>query len=113
MKFDPAKPHAVIYGSADMRYLQDDVYYAANGDPVKVVVSRDGLDETDESLSDLVSSAAMFLRSILSEPRSKSVIYAEAERNNQVWEDVTQAAKDLKIQKFKAKNTEMWRLPQE
>jgi len=113
MKFDPNKPHAVIYGSEHYRYLQDDVYYAASGDPVKAIVSREGLDESDESLNDLVSSAAIFLKTILAEPRSKSVVYAEAERNNQVWEDVTQAAKDLKVQKFKAKNTEMWRLPQE
>lgn len=107
------QPYGVIYGHEVARYEQDgkqfDALYKLIVPPKAKEVSIAGL--TGEV--DPLGNAKTFLLNILSQnPLSKSVIYKEVENNNQVWNDVRDAALAMGIIKFTQKNLEMWKLPE-
>ena len=107
------QPYGVIYGHDRAKYDQDgkmfDAQYRLIAPPKEKEVSLAGL--TGEL--DALDSAKTFLVNILSQnPLSKSVIYKEVENNNQVWNNVRDAALILGIVKFTQKNLEMWKLPE-
>lgn len=107
------QPYGVIYGHDRAKYDQGgkmfDAQYRLIAPPKEKEVSLVGL--TGEL--DALDSAKTFLVNILSQnPLSKSVIYKEVENNNQVWNNVRDAALILGIVKFTQKNLEMWKLPE-
>ena len=107
------QPYGVIYGHATAQYDQGgklfDAQYRLVSPPKEKEVSLVGL--TGEI--DPLGSAKAFLLNVLNQnPLSKSVIYKEVESNNQVWNDVRDAALALGIVKFTQKNLEMWKLPE-
>jgi hypothetical protein len=104
MKLDPKQSYAVIYGHDKYAFQQGGQFFDAKHDlvekpdlklkPVANQFTADELIETDQ-----VASAKEFLTNLLSGgPMAKTVVYNEAEKNNQLWEDVQKAAVLMNIQ---------------
>ena len=108
------QPYGVVYGHDSARYSQDGHLYDGQYrrmTPPKVEVSMAGL--TGDTDLDPLDSAKTFLKNLLAQnPLSKSVVYKEVESNNQVWDDVRNAAIAIGIIKYSQKNLEMWKLPE-
>lgn len=110
------KSHGIIYGSDTARYQQDGKLYDGLGN---LVSKPDKLpdDDVKDSLviaTDEVESAKRFLIAVLKGgPLAKSVVYKAAEDNNQPWLNVTSAFNVMNVSKFKYKNQETWKLPEE
>lgn len=65
-------------------------------------------------VTDKVESAMTFLKTILAGgPITKTVIFGEAEKNNQLWEDVKNASLKLEVKRTMVKGKpEIWSLPE-
>jgi len=116
-KLDLKKPYGTIFGHPIAAYEQNGVLFDGAGKPVnmgpKPVFSKNTT--FAPGLDDPLAGAKAFLLQILKEnPLSKSIVYREAENNNQVWDHVRDAAIALGIVKFTDGPTklEMWRLPE-
>jgi hypothetical protein len=110
LEIDFDRPYGVVHGSDKYRYVQEGKYFDGLGQLVSPEAPK-----REEILihTDNVDSAAEFLKNILREnPLPKSVVYAEADKNNQPWEHVTTAFKLLGVKKFVAKGVELWKLEQ-
>lgn len=113
-KLDRSRLYGIVYGSDEYKYAQDGVLYDAAGAPVRLetkVVHPKKKVENPKMVSDGVASASAFLKTLLKGGAAlpKSVVYAEADNNNQKWEDVTEAAVDT-VKRFSVKNVELWKL---
>lgn len=114
-KMNLKQPYGVVYGHAEIRYTQGgknyDSQYNEIGAPKEQPAPKKV--EVPAAGNPMLANARAFLLQILKEnPLSKSAVYKEAENNNQVWNDVRDAAIELGVQKFTKKNLEMWELPE-
>jgi hypothetical protein len=105
--FDPALPHATVFGDLRARYEQDGTLFDSLGEPVFEERPRtEYLIETSE-----LDSAKTFLENILKNGAlSKAQVYKTAESNNQPWELVKRAADAMELVKFTYAKTETWKL---
>jgi len=126
MKFDPSKPHGLVYGDLKVRYVQDGHHFDAAGrclDPAteapKVPSKKTPApapapeavapEPTPAAVDD---AAVAFLKNILKDgPLTKATIYKVCSDENQVWDDVKNAAALLGVQKTPQKGQEVWKLP--
>lgn len=116
MKLDKSKSYGTITGHPFACYEQDGVLFDGAGDALTPVPAVEELvasvDDSSIIETDGVESAKQFLLTILAQnPLSKSVIYKEAEHNNQSWEDVKSAFSLLGGVTFTYNRATMWKLP--
>jgi hypothetical protein len=128
-KFDPKKPHGLIYGSADAQYEQDGVLYAGDGQVVsepgqeikpkqapkatKVADTKPEAPKSLEQASKSAGSVAEFLTNLLlGGPVLQVNIKREAESANQPWADVQSMCAEMNIEKIKKGTLVMWKLPE-
>jgi hypothetical protein len=111
MKLDRSRPYGTITGHPVACYEQDGALFDGAGAPLATPEPQ--TDPTDRIIeTDGVESAKQFLTTILAQnPLSKSVIYKEAEHNNQSWEDVKSAFTLLGGVTFTYNRATMWKLP--
>lgn len=138
MKLDITKSYAIVAGHASAKFEQDgrlfgpdlmaldvpttpaevkeekkktqDAALTAAAEPA----GKTGEDLNGSLVTDKVESAMTFLRTILAEnPVDKKVIFSEAEKNNQNWDDVKNASLKLEVKRTMTKGKpEMWSLPE-
>lgn len=127
MEFNRNKPFGEVFGDPRVRYVQNGIEYNAQGKPVDLrPVSITGLGSVDTKVDkppqevpvavNDVESAKAFLSNVLSNgPIAKSVIFAEAERNNQNWSVVKDAmtAMGVKVVSIGPKKQEYWQFNKE
>ena len=118
MKLDKNKPFGTVHGHNRASFVQNGVYFDGQGNeldpepPKEEVGEKINLDTIIPTAE--VSNAGTFICTVLKGgPVSKSVVYKAADQSNQQWEDVQKAAVTLNIIKYKYKDTEMWKLPEE
>lgn len=118
-KLDFKAPHGIVYGHDTIRYSQNGKHYDGAGTLIPEPSSTEQQAEKPKlkdtkPQDDRLAGAKAFLKHILKEnPLSKSVIYKTVESENQVWNDVRDAAVELGIVKSVKSSLEMWELPEE
>ncbi len=121
VKLDLNKPYGTVVGHPIARYEQDGHLYDPRGDIIGYKADGDpfslpAMIASGERAPDSLENAKAFLTRILEGgPVPKSIVYREAEQNNQSWAEVTQAFGVMGIQVLKgpAKGSpSMWKLPE-
>lgn len=118
LTLDKTRSFATIYGHSIAHYEQDGHMYDAVGDIIghKPEYSLDAMVKRGERVPDELENAKAFLTRVLEGgPVMKSVVYKEAEANNQSWAEITKAVEAMGIVKLvgpgKGSPT-MWKLPE-
>jgi hypothetical protein len=114
MKLDKTKSYGTISGGHPASFTQNGMFFDSNED----LMNDDDIEEEKEEDMVIdtpeVSSARTFLIAVLkSGPKMKSVVFKAAEDTNIKWEDVKNAAALMNLVKFKFKNQETWKLPED
>jgi hypothetical protein len=128
-KLDESKPYGTIWGHATAGYEQDGKLFGFDKvclEPEKKAETKtkaksdnmappDGTPDPDKVIeTDEVDSAKRFLETILANgPLAKATVFGEAQKNNQEWDRVKEAAAilDIRAEKAKGGKPEMWSLP--
>ena len=124
MKIDPKKPYGTITGHPQARYIQDGQLFDTSGNSLDQRSDWQGHEEITENViaeiekiseggSSRTQNARVFLQNLLAQgPVGKSSIYREAEANNQEWEVVKDAAREMGVKIFSQKSIQYWKLPE-
>ena len=118
IKLDRTQPYGTIVGHSLAQYEQDGHLYDAVGDIIghRPEYTLDAMISRGERAPDSVENAKAFLLQILgSGPVPKSIVYKEAEQNNQPWAEVTKAFEVLGAQAIKGAgkgSPTVWKLPE-
>jgi len=111
VKFDKTRSFATIYGHDEAKYEQDGIQYDASYRPlnekevkeaekIKATIkpAAPGIDPDGVIIDPKIEQAGAFLENLLKQgPMAKTVIYAEANSNNQAWDAVQKAAAVLGV----------------
>lgn len=113
---DKAKPFATITGHSLARFEQNGLLFGPTGEligtPKTAATTQRALQEESIQTDQLVNAKAFLMNILNGRSLPKSVVYVEAENNNQPWDAVRNAAIDLGIVKLTIKKAETWRLPE-
>ena len=118
-KFDPSKPHAMVYGHPEALYEQNGVLYGGDNNPVEDNEGR--LDSAPKASKKAAAPATkdkqgddpieVFLSDLLEGgPILQMNVKKESEKKDFVWSDVLSAAAKMGIHKYKSGIANMWRL---
>lgn len=118
-KFDPSKPHAMVYGHPDALYEQDGILYGGDNNPVEDNEGRRGdapkaskkASAPKVKADEEKSPVALFLSELLEGgPLLQNNVKKEAEKAGLEWSDVLSTAAEMSIQKYKSGIANMWKL---
>jgi hypothetical protein len=111
MKLDESKPYGTVTGHATASFEQNGKLFG--GDKMSLT-DEEASRSTDEVIqTPELTSAQAFLKHILKEqPLQKNIVYKTSQENNQLWQNIVQAAQEMEIIKFSFKGTETWKLPE-
>lgn len=117
MKLNKSRPYGTIAGHAMASYEQDGVLFDASGEQLAEYTppKKTGPKPKEPVFATLneraVANAGEFLKNILREgPMDKSIVFKEAENNNQHWDTVKLAFAELKGKTSKLGNATLWAL---
>ena len=117
LKLDRTKSFGIVSGHPVAMYQQDDLLFNASeeliGTPKTTAEAPPAKKEEQIQTDQLVSAKAFLAQILAGNALSKAVVYTEAEKNNQDWETVKNAAVDMGIVKFSFQKAETWRLPEQ
>jgi hypothetical protein len=111
--FDFTKSYGVIFGHPWARYEQGGTLYDGAGK--SYAEQGDRAELAEESYSDpvaAVENAREFLQRMLTEgPMNRNELFKEAENLGLPWDNVKNAAAEMKLNCYKIRENTFWRLP--
>ena len=123
-KFDPTKPHGMVYGHPEALYMQTNQLYGGDGLPLddsgqetkpkqalKTVKAAKAISDEPEA-SKQASNAVEFLANLLEGgPVLQVNVKREAEGADIPWADMLSASAEMSIEKIRKGPLVQWKLP--
>lgn len=116
MKLNKQRPYGTVFGHDTAVFEQDGLLFDGAGEPLGGEQSRVPVKESAvaSKTQAKIASARAFLENILSGGAlDKSVIFKEAENNNQHWGDVKTAFAQMEGKTFKRGAVTLWHISTE
>ena len=122
MKLNTTRPYGTITGHETAKFEQDGILFDGAGNQLGEYTSKPtskptskAAESTFETLNErAVANAAEFLKNLLAGgPMDKSIVFKEAENNNQHWDTIKIAFAELKGKTSKMGQATLWSLNRE